>query len=45
MDSNLDIKMYKDKILIVIVYVDDIIFERNVESMSQGFASVMQQEF
>lgn len=31
--------------LILIVYVDDIIFGRNEESMSQSFASVMQKEF
>ena len=31
--------------LIIIVYVDDIIFGSNEESMSQNFASVMQQEF
>ena len=39
------IKMDKDKLLIVFFYVDDIIFGSNEESMSQGFASVMQQEF
>jgi hypothetical protein len=32
--------MINDKLLIVVVYVDDIIFGSNVESMSQGFASV-----
>lgn len=37
--------MDKDKLLIVFVYVDDILFGSNVESTSQGFASVMQQEF
>ena len=31
--------------MIVVVYVDDIIFGINEESMSQKFASVMQQEF
>eukprot|EP00253_Pinus_taeda_P004887 PITA_04887 len=43
-----DIKLYtnieNDKILIVVVYVDDIIFGSNEESMSRNFASVMQQE-
>ena len=34
-----------DKLLIIFVYVDDIIFGSNEESMSQNFASVMQQEF
>eukprot|EP00253_Pinus_taeda_P036533 PITA_36533 len=32
------------KLLIIVVYVDDIIFGSNEESMSQNFASVMQQE-
>ena len=41
-DNNLYIKMDKDKLLIVFIYVDDIIFVRNVESMIQGFAFVMQ---
>jgi len=34
-----------DKMLIIFVYVDDIIFGSNEESMSQNFALVMQQEF
>jgi len=37
--------MNTDKLLIIVVYVDDIIFGRNEESMIQNFASVMQQEF
>eukprot|EP00253_Pinus_taeda_P027394 PITA_27394 len=44
-DSNLYTKIETDKLLIIIVYVDDIIFGSNEESMSQNFASVMQQEF
>eukprot|EP00253_Pinus_taeda_P024849 PITA_24849 len=44
-DSNLYTKIDIDKLLIIVVYVDDIIFGRNEESMSQNFASVMQQEF
>jgi len=32
-------------LLIIVVYVDDIIFGSNEESMSQNFALVMQQEF
>ena len=44
-DSNLYTKIENDKLLIVVVYVDDIIFGSNEESMSQKFASVMQQEF
>ena len=31
--------------LIIVVYVDDIIFGSNEESINQNFASVMQQEF
>ena len=42
-DSNLYTKIETDKLLIIIVYVDDIIFGSNEESMSQNFASVMQQ--
>eukprot|EP00253_Pinus_taeda_P033194 PITA_33194 len=37
--------MDTDKLLIIVVCVDDIIFGSNEESMSQNFASVMQQEF
>ena len=37
--------MDTDKLLIIVVYVDDIIFGCNEESMSQNFSSVMQQEF
>ena len=33
------------KILIVVVYIDDIIFGNNEESMSQIFSFVMHQEF
>jgi hypothetical protein len=41
-DSNLYTKTENDKLLIVVVYVDDIIFGSNEESMSQNFASDMQ---
>ena len=44
-DSNLYTKIDTDKLLIIVVYVDDIIFGNNEESMSQTFSSVMQQEF
>jgi hypothetical protein len=44
-DSNLYRKTENEKLLIVVVYVDDIIFGSNEESMSQKFASDMQQEF
>ena len=41
--SNLYIKFDENKL--VVVYVDDIIFGSNVESMSQGFSSVIKHEF
>eukprot|EP00253_Pinus_taeda_P008857 PITA_08857 len=44
-DSNLYIKIENDKLLILVVYVDDIIFGSNEEGMSQSFALVMQKEF
>jgi len=44
-DSNLYIKIENDKLLILVVYVDDIIFGSNEEAMSQIFALVMQKEF
>src|SRR3984885_12829257 len=44
-DSNLYIKVENDKLLILVVYVDDIIFGSNEEDMSQSFALVMQKEF
>eukprot|EP00253_Pinus_taeda_P010922 PITA_10922 len=44
-DSNLNIKIDNDKLLILVVYVDDIIFGSNEEAMSQNFALVMQKEF
>ena len=40
-DSNLYIKIDNDKLLILVVYVDDIIFGSNEEAMSQTFALVM----
>ena len=44
-DSNLYIKIENDKLLILAVYVDDIIFGSNEEAMSQNFSLVMQKEF
>eukprot|EP00253_Pinus_taeda_P021629 PITA_21629 len=44
-DNNLYTKIDTDKLLIIVVYVDDIIFGSNEESMSRNFSSVMQQEF
>ena len=41
-ENNLCTKIENDKLLIIVVYVDDIIFGSNKESMSQNFASVMQ---
>ena len=44
-DSNLYTKNENDKLLILVVYVDDIIFGSNEDSMSHKFSYVMQQEF
>eukprot|EP00253_Pinus_taeda_P008504 PITA_08504 len=44
-DSNLYIKIENDKFLILVVYVDDIIFGSNEEAMSQSSVVVMQKEF
>eukprot|EP00253_Pinus_taeda_P032573 PITA_32573 len=44
-DSNLYIKIENDKLLILVVYVDDIIFGSNEQAMSQKFSLVMQKEF
>ena len=44
-DRNIYIKLDTNKLLIVVVYVDYIIFGGIVESMSEEFSSVMQQEF
>jgi len=41
-DSNLYIKIANDKLIILVVYVDGIIFGSNEEAMSQNFALVMQ---
>eukprot|EP00253_Pinus_taeda_P008494 PITA_08494 len=43
-DSNLYIKIENNKLLVLVVYVDDIIFGSNEEAMSQKFALVMQKE-
>ena len=44
-DNNLYIKVDNEKLLILVVYVDDIIFGSNEEDMSQNFSLVMQKEF
>jgi hypothetical protein len=44
-ENNLYIKTEGNDLLIVLVYVDDIIFGRNNASLVQWFASVMQFEF
>ena len=44
-DSNLYIKQDNDSILIIEVYVDDIIFGSDDDSLSQQFAKDMQKEF
>eukprot|EP00253_Pinus_taeda_P033360 PITA_33360 len=41
-DSNLYVKIENNKLLILVVYIDDISFGRNEEAMSQNFALVMQ---
>eukprot|EP00253_Pinus_taeda_P012864 PITA_12864 len=44
-NNNLYINIDNDNFLILVVYVDDIIFGNNEEAVSQNFASVMQKEF
>ena len=44
-ENNLYIKIDNYKLLILVVYVDDIIFGSNEEDMSQKFALVMRKEF
>src|SRR6202142_3357858 len=44
-DSNIYIKVENDRLLILVVYVDDIIFGSSEEAMSQNFALVTQKEF
>jgi len=44
-DRNLYINIENEKLLILVVYVDDIIFGSNEEAMSQSFVLVMQKEF
>jgi hypothetical protein len=44
-DNNLYIKVDQDSILIIEVYVDDIIFGRDDDRMSQKFSKDMQNEF
>jgi hypothetical protein len=42
---NLYIKAEGNDMLIIVVYVDDIIFGSNIELMSKKFAATMQKEF
>jgi hypothetical protein len=44
-DNNLYIKVEGNDLLIILVYVDDIIFGSSIELMSKKFANSMQQEF
>jgi hypothetical protein len=44
-DNNIYIKVDRDGILIIEVYVDDIIFGSDDERMSQQFSKDMQKEF
>jgi hypothetical protein len=45
LDNNLYIKAEGNALLIIVVYVDDIIFGSNIELMSKKFVAAMQQEF
>jgi hypothetical protein len=44
-DNNIYIKINNAKMLIIVVYVDDIIFGSNTDEMSQTFAEEMKKEF
>jgi hypothetical protein len=44
-DNNLYIKIEDNDLLIILVYVDDIIFRCNKDSLVQWFASSMESEF
>ena len=44
-DNNLYVKIVQDKQLVVIVYVDDIIFGGNDEELCRIFAAEMTNEF
>ena len=44
-DSNLYIYGTCDDIIIVLVYVDDIVFGSNDDALSQGFSKLMQSKF
>ena len=44
-DRNLYIKMDQDSMIIIELYVDDIIFKRDDDRMSQKFSKDMQSEF
>ena len=43
--SNLYIKMDEDKLLVTLVYVDDLVFDSNNDEMSHEFAQNMSKEF
>jgi hypothetical protein len=44
-DNKFYIKAEVNDLLIIVVYVDDIIFGNNIELTSKKFANAMQQEF
>jgi len=44
-DSNFFIKRVGEHVLLIQVYVDDIMFESTDNSLCEGFASIMQEEF
>jgi hypothetical protein len=45
LENNVSIKTYNENILIIVVYVDAMIFGSNDDRMSQNFAEEMQKEF
>ena len=44
-DSNLYIKANENELLIVVMYVDDIMFGSNKDELAKGFAEEMKSEF
>ena len=44
-DSNLHIKFEDKNMIIVIIYVDDIIFGSDLQMLSENFSSKMKKEF
>ena len=44
-DNNLYIKSHENELLIVVVYVDDIMFGSNRDELAKGFVEEMKSEF